>query len=173
MQIKIHSIRHTKTFDTKEEAAKWADGLLQGCKEDLKKSKQVPKIKSTDRFKIDEQQILDSSSPFIRYIGVYFLIHKGKIIYVGQSTDVYNRLTYHLHKGREFTHFSFVECPVEMLDDLEHHYIITLNPPENIDKDKRIITPKSRRHLDRSLHINYLTYQEIRAGGATVPSIDL
>ena len=57
-----------------------------------------------------------------RLIGVYFLIRNKEIVYVGQSISIYSRVASH-HADKEFTHFSYVECPSSHLRSLEALYI--------------------------------------------------
>ena len=52
-------------------------------------------------------------------IGVYFLWDCDTLIYIGQSTDIYKRISEH-RSVKKFTHFSFIECPEYKLDKLEN-----------------------------------------------------
>lgn len=60
--------------------------------------------------------------------GVYFLIAENRIMYVGSSSDLRERLSQ--HRGRPCTHFAWVEAP-RFYRDLEAHYINQFAPPWN------------------------------------------
>lgn len=60
-------------------------------------------------------------------MGIYFLWDCDNLVYIGQSTDIYKRISE--HRGvKKFTHFSFIECIESKLDKLERTYIQTYNP---------------------------------------------
>jgi hypothetical protein len=61
--------------------------------------------------------------------GVYFLVKAGRVIYVGQSTNVFARLS--AHAAKDWDRMAYVPCDAVMLDRLESLYIHTLNPPLN------------------------------------------
>ncbi len=63
-------------------------------------------------------------------IGIYFLILKGRVIYVGQSIDIYNRINSH-KKDKDFDNVMYIKCNEEELTTTEDYYIIALNPPLN------------------------------------------
>lgn len=67
--------------------------------------------------------------------GIYFLIHKGEIEYIGRSTNVGNRLTSHHIFDRNY-HDEVWIYPVPYEDRLIHHFyeydlIHELRPPRN------------------------------------------
>lgn len=68
--------------------------------------------------------------------GVYFLFKDERVMYVGQSIDVFTR-TYG-HGTRDWDTFSFLECPEDDLNRLEREYIAFYDPPYN-----RVHKPKS------------------------------
>jgi len=61
--------------------------------------------------------------------GIYFLINKNEIVYVGKSVDINGRILVH-NKNilKTFDSFSILECPVEFLNILESHYIFKFHP---------------------------------------------
>ena len=74
--------------------------------------------------------------------GVYALFYKGKLVYVGQSSNVYKRLTCHLHKyGYTEMKYAFYRLPnAKYLDErqikqklhaIESIYIYYYNPKRN------------------------------------------
>lgn len=62
--------------------------------------------------------------------GVYFLVKDGRVVYVGQSTNIHMRLAKHL-ATKDFDSFHFVECDASILDEVEAAYIVSLDPPLN------------------------------------------
>jgi hypothetical protein len=79
-------------------------------------------------------QILSAKQPLKSFCGVYFLIHKRKIVYVGQSVNVYARVATHANTLKEFDSWSFIESEPDQLNDLESLYIRKFNPPLNLTK---------------------------------------
>lgn len=88
--------------------------------------------KLAGNFILTAQDIIESSRPFKKICGVYFIISGSQIIYVGQSVDVLSRIGGHENHW-EFDAYSFVECTQEKLDLIESIYIHLFNPPLNGD----------------------------------------
>ena len=64
--------------------------------------------------------------------GVYFLVSKGVVVYVGQSTALYGRIqTYLDERKKEFDSVFVVNCKAERLDELENAYIRMFLPTYN------------------------------------------
>jgi hypothetical protein len=80
---------------------------------------------------LTEEDIIKGSAPWATASGVYFLINDDKIIYVGQSTNVYARIT--SHHDKTFNSFAFIPCEPKVLDGLESLYIHIFRPPLNGD----------------------------------------
>lgn len=84
--------------------------------------------------------------------GVYFLVKKNKVIYVGQSTNVFSRVSSHT-SVKDFDGWCFVPCePGKALDLLESLYIHFLRPPENGRRRESDI-PSAPLSLDRILSL--------------------
>jgi hypothetical protein len=81
-----------------------------------------------DRALLLPEEIIKGAIPFTLASGVYFLVDNGEIVYVGQSVNVYSRISQH---GIKFDKFAFVPCPVNLLDRLESFYIHVLRPRSN------------------------------------------
>lgn len=79
---------------------------------------------------LSSEAIVDSSVPFKKLCGVYFIISEGQIIYIGQSVDILSRIGLHENHWK-FDAYSIVECAKENLDLLESLYIHLFNPPLN------------------------------------------
>jgi len=81
---------------------------------------------------LSEEQIAGMAFPpsKIKICGIYFLLSEGKVMYVGQSTNLHTRLQQHQSR-RKFDALSFIECDRHLLDELESRYIHALHPPWN------------------------------------------
>jgi len=62
--------------------------------------------------------------------GIYFLIKDEKIVYVGQSTNIFSRVGTH-KIDKDFDKAVYFECPSTELDDLEYELINILQPKYN------------------------------------------
>lgn len=87
-----------------------------------------------------EEDIVAQAQPWENCSGVYFLINNGKVVYVGQSVNVFARMMYH-QNGRKFDSFAYVPCATKHLDVLESLYIHCLRPPENGVVQGRVVAP--------------------------------
>lgn len=72
--------------------------------------------------------------------GVYFLIKNNEVVYVGQSTNVLNRIQG--HKDKDYDQAFYIECEKDSLLELETKYIIAF-------------TPKMNKTLLSEIHMNY------------------
>jgi hypothetical protein len=88
-------------------------------------------ISLSNKALLTEEDIIKGSAPWATASGVYFLINDDKIIYVGQSTNVYARIT--AHHDKAFNSFAFIPCDSKVLDGLESLYIHIFRPPLNGD----------------------------------------
>lgn len=68
------------------------------------------------------------------FTGVYFLIKNRRVIYVGQSVNIFSRLREH-RKDKDFDSFKFLQCKRHELDVIESKYIYALKPKLNMKKD--------------------------------------
>ncbi len=58
---------------------------------------------------------------------IYFLFFKGRIVYVGGTTDLRNRLYWHKWDGKEFDGYAVVQCSLQY----EASYIQVIRPRYN------------------------------------------
>lgn len=72
--------------------------------------------------------------------GVYFLCHEKKVVYVGQSKNVFGRVGAHLG-NKTFDCVWFVRVPQSDLDYVEGELIHVLKPKYNFDKRGEIVAP--------------------------------
>jgi hypothetical protein len=86
---------------------------------------------------LSEEDIGSASISFKALCGVYFLLDRQKVVYVGKSSNVHYRLGEHFSKKHMiFDRFHIVPCEACDVDHVEALYIATLRPKYN--KDVRI-----------------------------------
>lgn len=85
--------------------------------------------KATKEYLLTRTQLLENEIPWNSLVGIYFLIHDNEIVYIGQSTNVYRRLT--AHSDKQFSGYAVVPCETHELDILESLYIHCLQPKYN------------------------------------------
>ncbi len=79
---------------------------------------------------LNEQEIVDSSFSVDGFSGVYFLVAQGKVVYVGQSTNIFSRLQSH-SANKKFDSIKIITCHRLKLNSLESVYIHSLRPKLN------------------------------------------
>ena len=62
--------------------------------------------------------------------GIYVLVHRGEVIYVGQSTVPFSRIGHH-NKYIRYDSVFFIRCPPDELNSLEKLMIRKLKPVAN------------------------------------------
>jgi predicted GIY-YIG superfamily endonuclease len=81
---------------------------------------------------LDLEALLAKSQPMPKpLVGIYFLILRDEIVYVGQSTNILLRIAEHQKQGKVFDRFSFVLVPADHLDEHEAEYIVKFSPRGN------------------------------------------
>jgi len=88
-----------------------------------------PHLQLTSKRLLLPHEIIEFAIPWSRQTGIYFLIYTNKIVYVGQSKDIFFRISQ--HKDKNFTHFVYINCLQNQLDKLESIYIHFLQPVGN------------------------------------------
>lgn len=134
VQLYVHGMRESATFDLKSDAAAWAKRREAELREISVTSGPV----SPDKRRFlrlselySESKIISTSFSAKPVAAVYFLIRDEKIVYVGQSTNVHARIAEH-QKSKQFDRINFIECPEDHLYQLEKMYIQRFNPEMNI-----------------------------------------
>lgn len=89
----------------------------------------------------------------------YFLFYKKRLVYVGFSENLINRLKQH-EKNKFFTHFSFIESDRSAALNLESRCIKILKPVYNRNKELK---------AERTYNINSLTELRIKVSGHHIP----
>ena len=104
--------------------------VLQNEREDFKRTLRFDSMMSDLGLNslYTEREIVNSKRTYGGSSGVYFLIKGSKVIYVGQSVNVFARISSHA-QYKDFDSYAYVSCAKDRLDILESLYIHTLNPP--------------------------------------------
>jgi len=77
--------------------------------------------------------------PFVNIpSGIYFLVDKEKIIYIGQSVNIPSRLQ--AHKDKNFDNVYMLPIPQSALNPVEAALIRYFKPPLNYDQNQRLVT---------------------------------
>lgn len=64
--------------------------------------------------------------------GIYYLLRGNRVVYIGQSTCIINRVSNHfVARKKRFDRFTYMNAPTHMLNELELKEIITYNPEYN------------------------------------------
>ena len=87
-------------------------------------------VKLTGATLLKQREIVAAKMELPVKSGVYFLINKGKVVYVGQSGTVMARVVQHMGL-KDFDSFAYIACEANMLDVMESLYIHVLRPPLN------------------------------------------
>jgi hypothetical protein len=64
----------------------------------------------------------------LKISAVYFLFKSGEVIYIGQSTNLLNRLSSH---DKEFDAVGYIPAPRDLLTELEGYWIAAFQPEQN------------------------------------------
>lgn len=72
-----------------------------------------------------------SSAPIHGQSGIYFLLRKNVIVYIGQTTRLLGRLSQHLIDGKDFDSYTFFPCEQNQLRELETRMILKFKPKLN------------------------------------------
>ena len=137
-----HGTRASKTFKSEAVAKAWVEqneGRFVGIKtqqrliQDHRIVGYMPeRLKAAvAKANYSRDEILSCSMPAANMCGVYFLIAKGSIKYVGQTINLFHRLAQHKRAGKKFDSYSFIPCEQEQLNELERIYCDLLMPDEN------------------------------------------
>ena len=105
---------------------------LEGVKDSLLRLQQVDDFFSmlTGQTLLCESSIVDAARQWVPPTGIYFLIKEKKIVYIGQSTNIFTRITTHA-KYKKFDSYSYIPCDQSILDKLESLYIHVYQPELN------------------------------------------
>lgn len=66
----------------------------------------------------------------IFFSGIYFLVKKGRVVYIGQSINILGRIDQHKYHGKQFDQIFFLPVPKSKLNEVERAFIKKLKPSE-------------------------------------------
>jgi len=91
--------------------------------------------------------------------GIYFLILRGVIVYIGQSKDVHQRIIQHRDSPeKDFDEAVILPTPETQLDKIEKYCIGMLHPPQNKTRwNKPVVFMKTGRRLLNAWLEHYVT----------------
>lgn len=67
-------------------------------------------------------------------IGIYLLKKNDKVVYVGQSINIEQRIKQHKKSEKKFDDYMSIECDKNLLNETEESYILLFNPKYNIKR---------------------------------------
>ena len=115
-----------------DELKKERDFLLQqvsSIKHELALSEASKRL--TNKTLVSESDIVQSCNPLPMVTGIYFLVDKANVVYVGQSVNIFSRVSQHYSDKKQFTSFAYIVCDSAILDKMESLYIHYLKPKLN------------------------------------------
>lgn len=142
VQISRHGVRKSKSFGTKEDAEQWAartEGRVL-AKAPLYDERFAARLLQSVPYRVlqaikeapfKKNDITDDAIAVGCPSGIYFLILRDEVMYVGKSKNVFRRIGRHLDEGKRFDSFNIVYAPEDKLADLERLYLNALVPPWN------------------------------------------
>lgn len=101
---------------------------------------------------LGSEEIIHKKKPVETLCGVYFLINNDEIVYVGQSVNIWSRLSQH-KKDKEFSHFHWIPVQNSYLEIVENDYIIKFNPIYNKAFSRKLAGLISTNHLTQKLRM--------------------
>lgn len=138
----------SKTFDSKEAALYWASRIEDGLnkyRSNVSNNHRMTELapllgfvparvlNALSKVPYTLTDILDASFDADAMVGVYFLINKDEVVYVGQSkTNILDRIAKHKRNGKEFGRYAFIRSTSDQVDNLERMYIEAFFPPWNV-----------------------------------------
>lgn len=66
-----------------------------------------------------------------RLTGIYFMIRKRKIVYIGKTTNLIIRLAQSEHVNRRYDYLRFIQCDEVSLERYERRWIKKFKPKMN------------------------------------------
>ena len=91
-------------------------------------------VKATGKRLLYEHELVETASTYESACGVYFLICRDRVIYVGQSVNIFIRVYGHAtdnYAPKQFDRFCYIPCQQAELNILESLYIHVLRPELN------------------------------------------
>lgn len=79
--------------------------------------------------------------------GIYFLIKRNDVVYIGKTTKYPMRLKYHIHQKLDFDTVKFIECTKDNLAYYEKRWIERFKPAHNL-----AMKPKQKAYIQLEEH---------------------
>lgn len=134
-QLCVKGDRTGASFDSMEEAQKWAElkEAALGKKSTGLLWKLPPRVlNALAGTEFTHADVVAGATSYDGASGVYFLIRDGEVVYVGKSVYVFDRIGKHRREGGAwFDSFNVLRCPIDQMDALEEKYILALMPKMN------------------------------------------
>ncbi len=133
-QVYCHGQRRSKLCNTREEAEVWAEkieGRLRAAVSSVDEVVPRRMLLALEALPHSLSDVLASVVKAPTSCGIYFLVKDMEVIYVGQSVDLFNRISKHRRAGVDFDSYSFIECERRELDALEMMYVTAFMPKQN------------------------------------------
>lgn len=113
----------------------------------------INSAKLTGKSLLTESEIVNGATEWNMICGIYFLIKENNVVYIGQSQDIFHRISAHF-KDKIFDSIAYISCDPDLLDKMESLYIHALRPKlnGNIDKERKL-APLS---LDKLLSFGHI-----------------
>lgn len=84
------------------------------------------------------ETLIAAAIPARKPCGVYFLLHEGEVVYVGQSVNIFGRVSSHISQTwMVFDSFAWIPVPRDELLYEEAAYIVKFRPKLNASMKKR------------------------------------
>jgi hypothetical protein len=131
VEIRRLGVSLCRTFKTRKEADEWAKTeekhiVLENERRNKKPRNADPRAEFSSA-----GEVVSSAVPVHNGPGVYVLIERDVITYVGRARNAIARILAHSKNGRRFTHYVIIPCEEARLALLEEKMIIRLRPAEN------------------------------------------
>lgn len=112
-------------------------------------------------FNITNHDLIKINS-FMKVV-IYFLYRRGILVYIGQSTNIYERVNNHI-KGKKkiFDSFSYFECPRSLLNEYESFLICYYCPEynETLHNGRASNSAKNKIKQTKEKYINSLSFTD-------------
>ena len=148
-------VRTSRVFENRPDAEAWAKkterALSEGIYVRWRKRHSISQIDAplNPNDLLTESEIQAIAVKFQILAGVYFLLLEGRVVYVGQSLCVHDRIIRHLRNpDKKFDSFSYIEVNAKRLDAVETQYIEHFRPEYNFDKRGILRTPANSLELN-------------------------
>jgi len=144
--VSRNGARKSKVFRSKRDAERWAA---------IEDNKILIESETRKSILGDSAKLSSSDSALVKSMlgkqtevhfgpGIYGLFVHGELVYIGQSKNVFSRISEHARRGRKFTHYNIIPCTEYELDYFEALLIEKLSPSQNISTGSGKFSRKSQ-----------------------------